>query len=446
MISRVSLGKMAILVRADGEIQSSESDTIVQKMRSQASIVYVVGEGERVTNGQVLIRFLTDDLERALRESEAKLSDSEANVSNARSDMDIQTIDNQTSLKIAEQALRSAELDMNKFLEGDAILEKRNAELKVRMSESELARKEKRFAEVQSLLEEGFVTEDNVEEERIALDKAKVDAETARAELKIIEEYTLPLRKTNVENALAKAKTELEKTRKNTEMMMNKKEQAVRSASLSLDRARQDYTDKTNEIAKCAVRAPRDGVVTYGDPEERWTSREIRVGGRVHPGQVMITLPDLSSMKAVLDVPEADVQRLRTNQAVVVKVEALADQAFKGRITKIAEVANQDRWWSSLKYFKVDVALTNTVRLKPGFSCDAEVTVDVIASALSVPSQAVFKENDTYFVYLVKGRQPRKTEVTLGRTSDTTAEILDGLKEGDRVYLSLPEEDGGRGS
>jgi len=444
LVAEVKQGELTITVKASGEIRASKSNKIIPKLKKSGTIGHIVREGQRVTAGEVVARFNTDDIERQIWELEARLMDQKAKLDNAETDLEIQRIDNATNLKLAAQAVRSAEMELRKFMEGDDPLKRRSAELEVQTSESEKARLERRYAEIKELLKEGFVTEDQVEEERIALESAKVALETAHVELQILNDYTLPLEKAKVESELAKARTELEKVRKRNDTLLASKIQAVAGSKLAVERTERELSERQTELKECVVKAPTDGIVTYADPNRPWRRTEVDVGANIHPGQVLMTIPDMSTMRAVINIPEADIDKIALDQAATISVEALADRTFSGKVVKIAEVANPQGWWGSdVKSFEVEVSVNNGKDLKPGFSCHAEIVADKIESALHVPVQAVFREEDSFFVYRAGGRPGGgKAKVTIGKSSETHVQILEGVELGQIVRLTVPEKEG----
>jgi len=358
LMASVKRGPMKITAKATGEIRAAKSNKIIPKLKRSGNITYLVPEGERVAAGEVVARFNTDDIEKGIIDLEASLADQRSKLDNAQSNLDIQRMDNETNLKIAQQNLNSAGMELKKHLRGDAPLDRRNAELKVKTTESEQARREKRLAEIRELLKEGFVTEDQVEEERIALEEARVAYRTAQVELSILNEYTLPLKKTQAENNLAKAETELEKARKSSDTLLRQKVQAVEAAKHAVERTQSELAKRREELDNCTIKTPAPGVATYGDPDRRWRRAEIQVGANFHPGQVLLTIPNTSNMQAVVNVPEADIHRIALDQPVTLTVEALAGETFSGRVKKVAEVASSQNWWrSGIKEFEVEISI-----------------------------------------------------------------------------------------
>jgi HlyD family secretion protein len=270
------------------------------------------------------------------------------------------------------------------------------------------------------------------------LETAKLAAETAGIEQRLLKDYTQPLSRTAAEAALAKAQTELEKARKQTEALYRSKNQAVDAAQRAVDRVKTDLQTAREEQAALEVHAPIAGMAMYGNPDEYWRRGDITVGGNYYPGQVLMTIPNRSAMQAVINIPEADIQNVKVSQPATVSFEALPDRNLAGTVTKVAEVANAGGWFSTdVKEFKVEISLKDAKELRPGFSCQAEIVTETIPSALYLPVHAVFRDGDKFFVYPVAGDE-RQT-VTIGRSSVQFVEILSGLQAGQQVYLNPPE-------
>jgi HlyD family secretion protein len=436
---RVARRELAITVRGSGEIQAFKSHAVIPQLKRAATISAIVPEGTRVTNGQVVAQFNTQDVLERRQDLETQLADELAKLENARSDLEIQRIENDTALSVAELNLRSAEMEQEKLEKGDAPLDRRAAALKVQTTQSDAGRKGRRYEDTRKLLEEGFVTEDQVEEERIGMEQAKVAAETAQVEAKILDEYTQPLKRATVEGALAKARSEREKARRNTATLLRMKTQAVEAARLTAEHTQREIEERNSELTNMVVRAPTAGVVTYGDPRQPWRRGEIDVGAQIMQGQVLVTIPDMSKMQALLDIPEATIFRIATNQPVTISAEALPGVTFSGTVTRIAQVANPQNWLQSdVKQFKVDAALAEGRGLKPGFSCDAEILTGRLTNCLVAPLQAVFREDDQFVVYRRRGSRAERTPVEIGESSETHVQLTAGVAEGDELLLVAP--------
>ncbi len=432
-------GPLVITVRGSGDVRARESKKIIPPIKRQAMITFLIPDGSQVDSNAVVARLNTDDIERRMKELESAALEASNKLANARTDLEIQAMDNTSALKKAERALEAAGMELQKLIQGDDPMERRSAEVKLQIAESDYARKARRYEELRGLLKEGFVTEDEVEEERLQLETAKLTVETTGIEKRLLNDYTLPLEKAAAEAALATANTELDKARKQTQALYSSKRQAVDSAQRVVDRAQVDLEVVREEMQAYEVRSPGDGVLMYGNPDESWRRGDISVGANYSPGQVLMTIPIRTAMQAVINIPEADIRNIKAGQPVTVTVEALADRNFAGTITKVAEVANAGGWWAGdLKEFKVEIELMDGRELRPGFSCRAEIVTDSIPSALYLPVNAVFRDGEKFFVYPAAAGHGTRMEIRIGRSSVQFVEILDALKPGTRVYLNPP--------
>lgn len=437
--ARVEKGPLLITVRASGEIRARRSNRVVPGAKRSENVEFLVAEGSRVTNGQIVARLSTTDMERKILDAELKVADADGKLLSASTDCEVQILDNQAAMTTAVQAVQSAELSVKKFVEGDMPMQVKTAELKVSTTASEYERGIKKFAESKEILKQGFITEDQLEEERIKLETAKVEKETAVDELRTLKLYTLPLKEAEALNAKIKADTDLEKTRKKNAVKLQTAQLAMEQARAVLSKATNDLAEMRQDILAYEVKSPSDGIVTYGDPERSWRRSEIQVGMTLMPGEVLLTIPDMSSLQAVVDVPESDIPKVKVGQPVTLTVEAITHQTFSGTVDRVSEIADPGGFLeSAVKMFKVYVAVDSIADMRPGFSCDAEILIETLPSALTVPIQAVFSEGEELVVYIDSALGPVRTPVQVGKSSITRVEIKAGLQAGQLVLLSSP--------
>jgi HlyD family secretion protein len=440
--AQATRGPMRVTIKATGSIQAANSKKIIPALKRNGMIEFLIQEGVRVKEGELLARINTEDLDRLVKDVEIKVSEQEVRLESAKTDLEIQDMENAVQLRQAEQELQNAAQELAKFLSGDRPLETRNATVKTETTRRQLGRRERRVTEIATLLKDGFVTEDQVEEERIAVEEARMAAETAVAELNLQTNFALPLREARLRSALDKTQTELDKKRKSTVAQRRQKEQAVSASGQLLEKHQMELKALKDELAACTVKAPTDGLVLYGDPQQPWRRSEVQVGGRVYPGQTMLTIPDLGVMKAVVNISESDANRVATQQTAVITVEAAAGQTFTGTVVKASEVANSQGWWreGDVKEYAADLSLPAGNNLKPELSCTAEIMVETLADTLSVPVQSVFKRENNFMVYVVRDGAATEKVIKTGKSSDTRVQVLEGISEGDEVALIRPPD------
>jgi len=213
-----------------------------------------------------------------------------------------------------------------------------------------------------------------------------------------------------------------------------------------------------DSLAKTTYNSPIDGVITSLQVEEG----EVAIIGTMNnPGTVMLTIADLSVMEVEVEVDETDVVGVTLAQQAKVRVDALPDTVFEGKVTEIGSSALQKTTGSlstqESKDFKVVVTLDNPARkLKPGLSASADIIVAEKTQVLAVPiSSLVLREKEGIAkdapaaareeegVYAVDAGRVKFAPVAKGITGGMMIEITSGLKEGQEIvtgpYASLRE-------
>eukprot|EP00831_Metopus_contortus_P017702 TRINITY_DN17478_c0_g2_i2.p1 TRINITY_DN17478_c0_g2~~TRINITY_DN17478_c0_g2_i2.p1 ORF type:complete len:200 (-),score=47.85 TRINITY_DN17478_c0_g2_i2:84-683(-) len=187
--------------------------------------------------------------------------------------------------------------------------------------------------------------------------------------------------------------------------------------------------------------SPVEGVVIYGDPDRRWGNPEVRPGMDVRRRQVLLTIPDMSKLIVEFDLPEQFRSQVKLNDRVVVRPESLTNVSVNGKLMEISQLpVNQIHWDSnSPKIYKSKVSLNrHDPRMVSGMSVQLEVITEVLKNVLYVPVEAVYEDTGKFIVYKRSFGKPVRKEVKIGKANDSYVEIVEGLTEGDVVYLYRP--------
>ncbi len=167
-------------------------------------------------------------------------------------------------------------------------------------------------------------------------------------------------------------------------------------------------------------------------------TRQAEVGQYLTAGTKIVSLTDLSELYANFTVPEKDSAQLKVDQVVRVAVDAYPGRTFEGKITTIEpQVAAETR------NIRVQATIPNPDHvLKPGMFVTATVVLPDKPPVITVPETAVDYTlyGDSVFLIAEKKGDDGKTSLSAVRTFvqtgnriDGRAEILKGLKAGDRV-------------
>jgi multidrug efflux system membrane fusion protein len=203
----------------------------------------------------------------------------------------------------------------------------------------------------------------------------------------------------------------------------------VDSAQAAFDQAQAGIAKTEAIISQKLVRAPFDGELGV---------RKVEVGQYLTAGTQIVSLTDLSALYANFTVTEKDSAALKVGQIVRVVVDAYPGRNFEGKITTIEpQVATDTR------NIHVQATIANPDHiLKPGMFTTTTVVLPDKPAVVTIPETAVDYTLYGDSVYLISEKQAEdgKTSLSVVRTFVQTgnriegrAEILKGLKPGDRV-------------
>jgi len=241
-------------------------------------------------------------------------------------------------------------------------------------------------------------------------------------------EIELELKQSSI--SLEKAKSEIENQKKVNQEELNKLELRVQQAKSKLREAQET-------LDKLTIKAPNPGIAII---ERNWaTGNKIQVDDQVWPGWHLISLPDLSEMKAEVMVNEVDIAKIDTGQTCRIRMDAYPDTFFTGKVTEIARLAHNEDDDSKVKVFDVSTVLDDThEKLMPGMTVSCEIIVNRVADTLFVPLESVFKKAQKDIVFVKQGNDFNSRNVTLGEENENYVLVLEGLKEGEHVALMDP--------
>jgi multidrug resistance efflux pump len=237
----------------------------------------------------------------------------------------------------------------------------------------------------------------------------------------------------------------------------------TKKRELNIDRQQRDLDRTKKEIEDITIKAEKPGLVVYGKVWKGSGPEKIRVGDEIWGGVNIISLPDLSRMQVKTYVNEVDVDKLKVGQTTTVKLDALPEPIFHGKIATIASLGREKEGEKNVKVFDVTVEIDEEdERLKPGMTATADVIIEtipprpqavtdsvqaevkdeVIAESapmpLYIPLDAVFEKDGRTVVYRLVDGQPTEAVVALGKRNEDYVVIESGLTPGDRVTLRDP--------
>ncbi len=186
--------------------------------------------------------------------------------------------------------------------------------------------------------------------------------------------------------------------------------------------ARQQLRLAEREREKTTVTAPWTGTVTerHADP-----------GAWLVPGQAVLRLVDLSQVDVRVDVPAADAVHLRPGDAVRVRFASVPGRVWDGRVRFVADEAGD----GDLQ-FPVAIELPGDELLAAGMVAEVEFDFGRAGPGVAVPLDALDRDGDGPFVWIVDGGRLRRQPVVVAGARAGEAILANGIVEGDRVVVS----------
>lgn len=290
-----------------------------------------------------------------------------------------------------------------------------NAELEKMQAQQQL--------EMEQLEADYEVTRISHEITRMQLESASHESEIKRREIQ------LNLDKADI--SLARAKEQIENRRK-----IQAEEMKQKLISIRQDEERLEEAHRTLE--KLSVIAPSPGIAIIS---RNWnTSSKFQMGDQCWSSQQIIQLPDLSKLKAKVNINEIDISQVTRGLKVQIRPDAFSDSTFTGYVATVANLAQNKDNSTKIKVFPVEIVINESNKnLLPGLTVSCRIIVDEIEDVLYIPIEALHLEGDKSYVFkkTVAGGF-EKSQVQTGHTNSDYVIIESGLHKGDKVALVDP--------
>ncbi|MBK8162778.1 MAG: efflux RND transporter periplasmic adaptor subunit [Gammaproteobacteria bacterium] len=227
---------------------------------------------------------------------------------------------------------------------------------------------------------------------------------------------------------LEEARATVDEARRQYERVQSLQEQGTAAASLLDERQRDLETARArlgaieSRLKDRIIKAPFAGVIGL---------RNVSVGALVEPGDLIATLDDDNRMKLEFSVPSLYLGSLATGLPVVAVTAAFGAREFHGAVTAV-----DSRVDPVTRSVLVRAILPNPDRsLRPGLLMQVHLLRNV-RDGIVIPEEALMPLGDRQFVLVVNeadNNTVERREVRLGARRPGQAEILEGLRAGEKV-------------
>jgi HlyD family secretion protein len=414
VLTTVTKGDFVANVLCDGELQSSENVEIKCEVRARNGVVnvlQVVPEGTRVSTGDFLVSLDSTSFEKELEQQ--RIAVANAQTQKIRSFTDYET----------------AVVSLEEYENGT--FEEKKTELSMNLigAKQDLEIAQENFGYSQKMQAKGFITKQQLDTERLAVEQGKRKIELVEKQLSILEEYS----------------------RKKETIRLNSDIQAAKVKKENDEEALRVESDKLQEILmlieKCKIYVPPgvSGQVVYNKESSRrggGTDWVLEPGAEVREGQVMVRLPNPEKMEVKALVQEQSITSIRVGMPAEIRVNALNNQVIKGVVTKVNQYAEQGGWMaSSVRKYAVFVRiLSGPPELITGMKASVSIQSRMERDRVQVPVQGIYGVQGRYFCLVKQGENSFKSqEVTIEGDNSMTVVVKEGLEPGQEIVMNPGE-------
>ncbi|MBQ8467051.1 MAG: efflux RND transporter periplasmic adaptor subunit [Prevotella sp.] len=221
-------------------------------------------------------------------------------------------------------------------------------------------------------------------------------------------------------------------------------------AKEQVNTARENVQKAQTNLGYATITSPIDGVVLSKAVEEGQT-----VAASFNTPELFTIAQDLTDMRVIADIDEADIGGVIEGQRVSFTVDAFPDDRFEGRVTQVRQQATTSS--NVVTYEVVISAPNNDLKLKPGltasvtiFTLEKQGVLIVPAKALQfTPIEAILKEGQKIEdveaprkLWTQEGNTFKAHAVETGTTNGVMTEIVSGIAEGAEVLTDFSIEGG----
>ncbi len=396
--------------------------------------------------------------------AQANLKQAEIRVAQLQQELRIQPTLTNASIRVAEAALDSARKELERLDKTAHPNQRVASETSVREAQANYDNAKSEAERQAELLRQGYVSQKIVENTKLSLELARVRLQQANENASRLETQ-LRIERQRAEDDLRRAQAELDRAKangiqdtlkrkeyENALADLSKARAALRDVDVlaqsriagqsSVDQLQSVLDDTLRQLSETQIRSPLDGVVTKRLVQEGELVASLSA---FSSGTPILRIEDRTALRVMLSINEIDTAKLTLGMGAEITVDAFPADTFKGQVRKIAPASvaigssatGAPISTDAVVKYEVEIWLDQAdPRLRSGMSAKCTLEVAKRANALVLPVEYVGKDDKGRFVEFPpkdpKGK-PEQRRVKVGLETGAKVEILEGVKEGDKV-------------
>jgi HlyD family secretion protein len=416
--AQVTRGTLTAIVGATGTVRANQSGVLSWQASGRIGTI-LVKTGDMVTAGQLLAELDPKSLPQSIILARADLVTAKRNLDSLQ-DSDVARAQAQQVLVAAQKELDDATTD-RESLKYSRVSDdtKEVARANLALAQEEVDKAQDFYDQVKNRPESDQLRAQALS----ALATAKQNRDRNQANLNWMESGPDSLDVAEADARVELAQASLADAEREWERLKN----GVDPQDIEAAQARVTAIEAT--IDQVNLEAPFSGTITEA---------RSKTGDEVAPGTISYRVDDLSHLLVDVQVTEVDINRIIIGQEASLTFDAIQGQTYTGKVVEVAQVGQNVQ---GVVNFNVTIELTDAdERVRPAMTAAVNLVTDTLEDTLLVPNRAVRLREGKRIVYLLTNGIPTPTDITLGLTSDTFSEVVDGVAQGDVLVLNPPVE------
>ncbi|MGB4581327.1 MAG: biotin/lipoyl-binding protein [Coriobacteriia bacterium] len=272
-----------------------------------------------------------------------------------------------------------------------------------------------------------------------------VDAQTALAALLAASDNSVAIAQTKVARDQAYAAYLGAQSQRDALARASNVSGALASADAAVAAAESALAFASETLERAQIVAPIDGVVLFsGSSATSLFSAtgaggggggSLSVGASVTPASAPFAIVSFETLAFKATVDEADIARVEEGMSARILLDGIAATEFTAEVVNIG-IESQLTATGGTAF---PVLLRFQAQGEPvllGMNGSTDIEVETIGSATTMPIEALLEDGDSTYVYTVRDGRAGRTDIEVGRMTDTRVEILSGLVDSDEVIVS----------
>lgn len=294
---------------------------------------------------------------------------------------------------------------------------------KVKEVEAKVAQAKANLAEIEAgtRTEEVRQAEEGVKQAQSRFENARLHRERMEAlyQRQIISKKDFD----NADTEYTVAEAQLEANQQRLKMLREGARQEVREASQGkLKEMEALLAQEQTRLQNAMIIAPFSGEIIR---------RYVDAGALVSSSTPLVTLVHTETLKVVANVLEKDISLIRPGMKAKIQTEAYPERVFEGKVVRINSALEL-----ATRTLQAEIHVPNPSHLlKPGMFSRIEMALSEKPGTLTVLREALIEEGGKRSVFVVEGNQALQRPIVTGIEQDQWVEVLEGLREGDRVII-----------